>query len=231
MSNCANCSAPLPGTSNLCLYCGTRNDTDLHGIHKYTVVKPESERICPHCDEPLKTVDLKIDGKFYIERCDKCMGIFFDPGELEALLEKSVTNVFAIDQKRLDTLNMEIYKKDKKVEYQKCPVCRQMMRRSNYGTRSGIIVDRCREHGVWLDGGELKNIMEWKKAGGQLLQDNRKLEELKAASKKVQNSRSVGSYTSSSTTLRRYNRNNRNYYDDDVDVVSSVVNIVSKLFG
>lgn len=98
MANCSNCSAPLPSGSIRCEYCGSRNDIDLKGINYYTTNEPESERICPRCNVRLKTIDLKVEGKFLVERCDECLGLFFDPGELEALLQATVTNVFAIDR-------------------------------------------------------------------------------------------------------------------------------------
>ncbi|VAW84939.1 hypothetical protein MNBD_GAMMA17-2137, partial [hydrothermal vent metagenome] len=44
MANCISCSAALPAPSNVCEYCGRRNDVDLHGVHQYTVVKPNGER-------------------------------------------------------------------------------------------------------------------------------------------------------------------------------------------
>ena len=44
------------------------------------------------------------------------------------------------------------------------------MNRVNFGHRSGVVVDRCKAHGIWLDNGEITHLMEWKKAGGQLLQ-------------------------------------------------------------
>jgi Zn-finger nucleic acid-binding protein len=47
------------------------------------------------------------------------------------------------------------------------------MNRVNFGTKSGVIVDRCRDHGVWLDGGELRHLFEWMKAGGKLLSQER----------------------------------------------------------
>lgn len=175
MASCISCSAPLPAPSNVCTYCGRRNDVDLHGIHKYTVVKPDAERPCPRCNIPLHTINLKSDGRFFIERCDRCMGLFFDPGELDALLSESVTNVFEIDRKRLNEMNKELYQRDneqgdtRQAFYVKCPICQGFMQRKNFGAMSGVIVDRCQRHGVWLDGGELKRLMEWKKAGGQLL--------------------------------------------------------------
>jgi Zn-finger nucleic acid-binding protein len=59
------------------------------------------------------------------------------------------------------------------VTYIKCPVCTKLMNRVNFGTKSGVIVDRCRDHGVWLDGGELRHLFEWMKAGGKLLVQER----------------------------------------------------------
>ena len=48
-------------------------------------------------------------------------------------------------------------------------VCLNFMHRSNFALKSGVIVDSCRAHGLWLDNGEVTHLMEWKKAGGQLL--------------------------------------------------------------
>lgn len=172
MANCISCSAPLTGKSTICVYCGRRNDADLRGIHKYTVTRPETERICPRCDIPLQTLNLKKGAKFYIEQCGQCMGLFFDLNELEALLEQSVSNVFRIDQKRLNTINKELYHHDpSQNNYVKCPVCSDYMKRTNFGAKSGVIMDTCVKDGVWLDGGELKQLLEWKKAGGQLLHE------------------------------------------------------------
>lgn len=53
-----------------------------------------------------------------------------------------------------------------------------MMNRINFGSRSGVVIDRCKEHGVWLDAGELRQLCEWIKHGGKLL-DKEKTEERK----------------------------------------------------
>ena len=50
------------------------------------------------------------------------------------------------------------------------------MNRSNFGSRSGVIVNACGDHGIWLDSGELRRLFEWKKAGGMLLHEQRQLE-------------------------------------------------------
>ncbi len=178
MSKCINCAAPLPSNSIECEYCGSRNDTDLTGIHTYTTHELESGRICPRCNISLQTIDLKINGKFFIERCGQCMGLFFDPGELEMLLDVSVKHVYAINLKKLDNINTVMVPDQSEISYIKCPVCAKFMNRVNFGTRSGVIVDRCNDHGVWLEGGELRHLFEWKKAGGTLLHEKRELEKI-----------------------------------------------------
>lgn len=174
MPNCTNCSAPLPQGSIVCAYCGSRNDVDLKGVHYYTTHETDTSRICPRCSIGMKTIDLRIDGRFLIERCEKCLGIFTDPGELEALLEAAVSNVFAIDRTRLGLLSETRLSAEHPISYLKCPVCSKIMNRINFGSRSGVVVDRCKDHGIWLDGGELRQLCEWMKAGGKLLDQERK---------------------------------------------------------
>lgn len=176
MANCRNCGAVLTGTLLVCDYCKTRQDVDLSVVHRFTVEKPASERICPRCHIPLQTVDLQMGGKFLIERCPRCLGLFFDPGELEALLEMAVTRVHAIDPQRLNEVQSVKRSSEYPVTYIDCPVCRRLMNRVNLGTRSGVIADQCRQHGMWLDGGELRQVMEWMKAGGGILQKEKELE-------------------------------------------------------
>jgi hypothetical protein len=45
-------------------------------------------------------------------------------------------------------------KAEKKI---KCPICNKFMMKEDV---EGIIIDRCKEHGVWLDKGELKELRE-----------------------------------------------------------------------
>lgn len=184
MAKCINCAAPLPANAIVCDYCGSRNDTDLMGVHTYTTHELETGRICPRCDIALQTIDLKIEGKFFIERCDHCFGLFFDTGELEALLEASVKHVYGINFKKLTHITDTMAPDTLKVSYIKCPVCSKYMNRSNFGSRSGVIVNACGDHGIWLDSGELRRLFEWKKAGGTLLHEQRQLEAAREKDKK-----------------------------------------------
>ena len=171
------------------------------------------------------------------------MGLFFDQNELEALLELSVTNVFQIDRKRLDTINKELYYRDAtQAHYIKCPVCREFMGRKNFGAKSGVIIDRCNNDGVWLDGGELKRLLEWKKAGGQLLHETVKQNNQKAKSTTHHNANSTSSDALADSLIDKERRrtkskrtqwenswkNNDGYGNDDL--VSSVFRLIDMLF-
>ena len=65
----------------------------------------------------------------------------------------------------------------KKWSYRKCPVCSAMMQRRNYARRSGVIIDVCREHGIWFDDNQLQQILAWIKQGGMAFARRRAKEE------------------------------------------------------
>jgi len=159
------------------------------------------------------------------------MGVFFDSGELHALLEKSVSNVFEINLKRMDAINQKLYKKAETIQYIKCPVCSAFMRRTNFASRSGVIIDQCMDHGIWLDGGELKRLMEWKKSGGEMLH-----EKLNAGKTGTQRTTTgiLGNDENKRTSdaMIGIHRKNQHWHSntDDENFISSVTNIVERLF-
>jgi Zn-finger nucleic acid-binding protein len=234
VANCSSCSAPLPQGSIQCSYCGSRNDIDLAGVHYYTTHETESERICPRCNIALKTIDLNINGRFLIERCDQCLGLFFDPNELETLLEATVANVFVINRSQLDSINT-VNSCDYGVSYIKCPVCSSIMNRVNFGVKSGVIIDRCREHGVWLDGGELKHLFEWMKAGGKLLQQERENEqrrletrELEQKKRQIQTQTASGGAYPDDSGFNLFGGPLRSSDPDLFDIVSTAIRFFTK---
>ena len=52
------------------------------------------------------------------------------------------------------------------IKYVPCPDCGQLMNRSNFARASGVIIDLCRDHGVWFDADELPKIIEFINSGG-----------------------------------------------------------------
>lgn len=222
MSRCSSCSAPLPPHGTVCAYCGTRNEVDLLGIHEYTVTAPSSERRCPRCGVGLRTIDVRAGGGFLIEQCPECFGLFFDPGELEALLESSVANVFEIDYRRLNAAVDAQGSAPRPVRYGKCPVCGTFMNRLNFGSRSGVIVDQCKGHGIWLGGGELRQLLEWKKAGGQLLHEKLRLERAQEEARQEERAARTRSLGQGGTGV---------WADDDVDTGADLGELLLGLVG
>ncbi len=41
------------------------------------------------------------------------------------------------------------------------------MNRQNFGRKSGVIVDLCRDHGLWFDLQELPRVLRWIQIGGE----------------------------------------------------------------
>lgn len=181
---CAHCNAALTHGQVRCVYCGGLTDVDLSGRHYYSTHQPEKPRICAGCGQEMKTINLQSQDKpFYIERCENCMGLFFDPGEIDAFIDDAVREVYSIDHLRLFGMLQE--PRTEVVRYVKCPVCSNVMNRINFGKSSGVILDHCREHGLYLDAGELKRILQWARAGGHKRQQERESEAVDLESQKL----------------------------------------------
>lgn len=60
------------------------------------------------------------------------------------------------------------------------------MNRLNYSKCSGVIIDRCIEHGVWLDGGELEKIYHFVNSGGIEHAKRKEVEELERRKRRLQ---------------------------------------------
>jgi len=166
----------------------------------------------------LKTIRLDSTDALSIERCDACFGLFFDPGEIETLLENAVSGVFEINHKHIENINKDRYQNHNPVKYIKCPVCQILMNRVSFGHKSGVVVDRCKRHGVWLDSSEITHLMEWKKAGGQLFHEKQA-----RRSKKVKPQLNLKGSNRFNITMGTQSRFDKSYDDDLFESISSVV--------
>lgn len=188
ITNCTSCGAPLPRNNVLCRYCGTRNIVDVQGYGNYSSVQPEHPRNCPGCQTEMKTIDIAGGSKekkpFLIEQCPSCHGLFFDNEELQQLLDQKTIKVSNINKERLKEISS--MSSAQKVVYRPCPVCSKLMNRTNFRGRSGVVVDQCKDHGFYLDSGELRQLLEWRRAGGHLAADRAKeIEEKERQRKQV----------------------------------------------
>jgi Zn-finger nucleic acid-binding protein len=218
--NCVNCGAALPPKSAICEHCRTVNDIDLRGLFDVARRTPDQTRVCPHCELSLESLDLGFERPFFIERCPRCLGLFFDPGELDALVDQRILPPTRIDRLRLQRiLDDETPDEFLRVRYVKCPTCGERMNRRTYGARAGVITDECRDHGIWLDSGELRRIMHWTLVGGPLLAEERRAEESRRQERQEHIAR-----------LADAHRGSRDTHDDSLDFVD-VVSLFGSLFN
>jgi hypothetical protein len=88
-----------------------------------------------------------------IDYCASCEGIWFDAGELELLLET--------EQERARFLKLLLEDSSVKEKSYRCPICNKKMKKVFVGEEKKILIDKCkRNHGLWLDKGELVSVIE-----------------------------------------------------------------------
>jgi len=106
---------------------------------------------CPSCKTPLIVVERE---EIELDWCLDCRGLWFDEGELELLGEKT--------GRTLETEDLGQRPGDR-VERgsRRCPRCRRRMELVWLAVRGneGVQVDRCPDHGIWFDRGELGRLM------------------------------------------------------------------------
>jgi len=109
--------------------------------------------ICPACKEDMIVVehhDIELD------YCTGCLGVWFDSGELELLLE-------SLDADSPQTFLDDIFDSPETSSSEKkrrCPICSKKMKKVSIGEGDEILVDICQEeHGLWFDGGEVVHLI------------------------------------------------------------------------
>ncbi len=160
-----------------CPFCGVRQDVNLRQIH-FRDLGTDAALPCPHCTTPLDVIEFDSEPKVRIERCTTCFGTFFNPGELEILLEAQTNPLVWLDPVQLNQIASD-FNHDPLIAYRKCPMCSERMSHINFAGRSGVIVDRCGTHGVWLEGSELRRLTEWWRAGGKLIYQQHEADRVK----------------------------------------------------
>lgn len=151
----------------LCTFCGVRADIDLRQIH-FRDLGADASMACPQCTTPLDVIEFETEPRLRIERCTTCHGMFFNPGEIEATLDAQTNPLVWLDPVQIQQI-ADDFGQRREIFYQKCPVCGDRMSHINFGGSSGVVIDRCGTHGVWLEGGKLRRLTEWWRVGGKLI--------------------------------------------------------------
>jgi Zn-finger nucleic acid-binding protein len=184
--NCPTCGASIDSDSTLCRYCGTRLATIACGkcfgmmfvgskfcphcgARAEKVVEVGPALPCPECNVVMQQITIK---NTPLQECPQCYGLWVDA--------VSFDQICADRERQADLLNSELPKPriyPSPVRYRPCPACGELMNRFNFAHRSGVIIDKCAEHGVWFDRDELQRVVDFLHAGGMQLSRQQEWEE------------------------------------------------------
>jgi Zn-finger nucleic acid-binding protein len=95
--------------------------------------------------------------------CARCGGLFLGREAFEAVEKDAGTRERA---RAFDEAPRKQAAPERGFHYRRCPVCRKLMNRSNFGGGSGVIIDVCGPDGVFFDRGELTRIVDFIEKGG-----------------------------------------------------------------
>ncbi len=91
-----------------------------------------------------------------LDYCVECEGIWFDSGELDLLVSKLQEDASGISYGDLLTPQIASVSETKR----KCPVCGKKMDKAWIGNNPRVLIDSCPVgDGIWVDGGELHQII------------------------------------------------------------------------
>jgi Zn-finger nucleic acid-binding protein len=140
------------------------------------------ELTCPACRS---TMELAHERGVEIHRCRSCFGLWLDPGELDELVTEPADPQPDVAALREEMRN--VAPPLGKVRYRMCPRCGDPMSRRNYGSVSGVVIDECNRHGMYLDAREFEAIETFIRMGGLALQRQRFEERVRDRQRKAEN--------------------------------------------
>jgi len=178
---CRSCGGPVGSGDVRCPYCDSQLAT-IACPGCFAMVSVEAEHCpkcgaavarksaedkaplgCPVCKEPMLRSEV---GETVLRQCSRCGGAWLERVAFEHLVEATEERssfLEALPEPQAQppaqgTLDFS---------YRPCPTCERLMNRTNYARVSGVIVDTCRDHGLWFDQDELRRVLAFIENGGQ----------------------------------------------------------------
>ncbi len=189
--HCESCGGPrAPASIEPCQYCSavpTRDAANLSLVCPFCMRRTaKKSRFCSSCGESIQPGALNVKtGKLICPRCSKtrlfnrkvvqfmvdecpfCSGMWVDAKAFDRIINqqaKRQDNEFRHGGANGQPIRNKL--QPEQVKYLKCPDCQRHMHRRNFARASGVIVDECKDHGVWLDCDELGKIAAFVASGG-----------------------------------------------------------------
>ncbi len=164
---CGYCGADIVAkdrSSTLCPSCFHRIDeAAAHCAACGVAIAPQGltalpeHQACPRCEEPLAVRSL---GEASVIECTGCQGLWVQRADFEAICKRAQETPRVVLEDSPEPVRAA--EPERKVFYIPCPTCGERMLRKMFRYRdlpSRVVIDYCREHGVWFDRGELEAIV------------------------------------------------------------------------
>jgi Zn-finger nucleic acid-binding protein len=155
---CPYCFCRLPNDARYCVECGI-------ALAPQKLSDVQAQRLCPRCTTPLRA---RAVATVEVLECASCNGLWVPADTFEVLCSQrdkasAARQLVAVEVRGRRRFELTL---DDQVKYIPCPECRQLMNRRNFAQCAGVIIDICRDHGVWLDHQELSRIIQFIERGG-----------------------------------------------------------------
>lgn len=164
---CPACFARLLAGSRFCMACGEE-------IAPQSVAAAADGASCPRCRSGLRS---RAVGPIGVVECTNCGGLWIGQEDLDRICEEADAQGL-VARALGDAQPANPVDPAQGRAYLPCPTCDDLMVRRNFGGSSGVLVDVCRGHGVWLDHRELERILAFVRKGGLMQARAREVERL-----------------------------------------------------
>lgn len=130
-----------------------------------------TDATCPGCRSAMTSISL---GDTPLLECERCDGLWLDAATFERICSDKESQAAVMHPRAATPPRTSL-----RVSYRPCLRCGTMMNRVNFGKLSGTVIDVCRDHGTFLDAGELQAIVTFIQNGGLDRARQREIEDLK----------------------------------------------------
>ncbi|MDP2876325.1 MAG: zf-TFIIB domain-containing protein [Holophaga sp.] len=161
---CPNCFGLVSLRAKHCSHCGSAIES---------LPESPSSHGCPECRIPLVTQKV---GSLQLDQCHRCGGLWLDLKLFEEIAADRETQGEVLGALPGEGPKGQVF--ETTVRYRPCPACGKFMNRSNYARISGVVLDTCKEHGIWFDRDELRRVLAFIEVGGLDKARNRQIQEL-----------------------------------------------------
>ncbi len=252
IARCGSCGAGVQSDALSCHYCGSEI---LRDPGEHSLICPacfarsaEDSRFCTACGVGFRPEQVRIDGHelpcptcsalmparqiggIGLNECLSCNGLWAPAESFDLLLGRAIEARQHASLPELHLLKPRVSGSNparQDVQYRKCPVCDAYMHRTNYRKKSGVILDTCSEHGVWLDADELEQVAGFILSGAA---GERPEPEFAAErKKKASNAAALASLETRHAGSRLGQSSNPSNFSSDPSAIESIANLLFKI--